>query len=91
MGRRRESQERRAFGEGNKIGVGMAVEQGLKKLAGLRGVVLDYIKIWGVFNFVISGGGSRFMVLHLALLSLPLFDGKFPSENRRKLPHPKSI
>ena len=40
-------------------------------------------KNWGEFNFVI--GGSRFVLLHhLALSPLPLVDGKFPSQNRRK-------
>ena len=41
-------------------------------------------KTLGEFNCV--DGGSRFVMLHhLALLPHPLVDGKFPSENRRKL------
>ena len=46
-------------------------------------------KILGDFYFVI--GGSRLIMLHLCALAPSLLDGKFPSENRRKLSHPKKF
>ena len=52
--------------------------------------LLNTKKMLGEFNFVIGGSRYGFVMLHhLALSPLPLVDGKFPSENRRKLSRPK--